>query len=248
MCAILADFFHFILYISPLPVSTPYSLSPIHISDDRSGRERPAQSARRRSSGLQQQLVLSLSAGETFSCPAPQPTSSNQVSTLSASIAAMRMTAPCLAAALGVGLAWAAMRMGDPAAVPFQTSRESADWLTEEPRTNSTEPSPGTAGLTTDASTFIRRVNASNISLGWKPDGNPAKLWLTLSQPPERRRRAAVAGKVKRLIIEAGGPSLIARIELEWASGSRTIRSRRGHQPGPRGLASQAVVGSIFPR
>ncbi|CAE7248993.1 hypothetical protein AK812_SmicGene13784 [Symbiodinium microadriaticum] len=159
---------------------------------------------------------LPASHRETFSCPAPQPTSSNQVSTLSASIAAMRMTAPCLAAALGVGLAWAAMRMGDPAAVPFQTSRESADWLTEEPRTNSTEPSPGTAGLTTDASTFIRRVNASNISLGWKPDGNPAKLWLTLSQPPERRRRAAVAGKVKRLIIEAGGPSLIARIELEW--------------------------------
>ena len=45
--------------------------------------------------------------------------------------------------------------------------------------------------------TCIRRVNAANINLGRKPDVNQAKLWLTLtiSQPPERRRRAALAGK-----------------------------------------------------
>ena len=41
------------------------------------------------------------------------------------------------------------------------------------------------------AQACIRRVNASNVTLGRKPDGNPARLWLTVSQPPERRRRAA---------------------------------------------------------
>ncbi|CAE7527033.1 unnamed protein product [Symbiodinium necroappetens] len=70
----------------------------------------------------------------------------------------------------------------------------------------------------------IRRVNSANVSLGRKADGNPAKLWLTVSQPPERRRRAALAGKVKRLIIEAGGTSTLARIEPEWATGTVWFR------------------------
>ncbi|CAE7352112.1 unnamed protein product [Symbiodinium microadriaticum] len=84
----------------------------------------------------------------------------------------------------------------------------------------------------------IRRVNASNISLGWKPDGNQARLWLTLSQPPERRRRAALAGKVKRLIIEAGGSSLVPRIEPEWATGTVWLKDTKvssGTSAGPTG-------------
>ena len=87
----------------------------------------------------------------------------------------------------------------------------------------------------------IRRVNASNISLGWKPDGNPARLWLTLSQPPERRRRAALAGKVKRLLIEAGGPSSLARIEPEWATGTVWFKDTKvssGTSSGPPGSNS----------
>ena len=87
----------------------------------------------------------------------------------------------------------------------------------------------------------IRRVNASNISLGWKPDGNPAKLWMTLSQPPERRRRAALAGKVKRLIIEAGGSTLLARIEPEWATGTVWFKDNKtssGTSAGPPGSVS----------
>ena len=38
-----------------------------------------------------------------------------------------------------------------------------------------------------------------------KPDANAAKLWLAVSHPPEKCRRAALAGKVKWLIIEVGG-------------------------------------------
>eukprot|EP00439_Symbiodinium_sp_Y106_P009384 s3949_g1.t1 len=55
------------------------------------------------------------------------------------------------------------------------------------------------------AEACIRRVSQAGVDLGPKPDGNRAKLWLAVSQPPEKRRRAALAGKVKRLIIEAGG-------------------------------------------
>ncbi|CAE7892167.1 unnamed protein product, partial [Symbiodinium necroappetens] len=73
----------------------------------------------------------------------------------------------------------------------------------------------------------IRRVAAANITLGRKPDGNMARLWLTISQPPERRRRAALAGKVKRLIIEAGGSSTLPQIEPEWATGTVWFRDHK---------------------
>ena len=84
----------------------------------------------------------------------------------------------------------------------------------------------------------IRRVNSSNVTLGRKPDGNPAKLWLSISQPPERRRRAALAGKVKRLIIEAGGLPLHHRIEPEWATGTvwfKNVKVSSGSTAGPAG-------------
>ena len=78
----------------------------------------------------------------------------------------------------------------------------------------------------------IRRVNSANVSLGRKPDGNPAKLWPTVSQPLERRRRAALAGKVKRLIIEAGGVPL-------YPSHRARMGDRRGLVPECEGLIRQ---------
>ena len=83
---------------------------------------------------------------------------------------------------------------------------------------------------------LIRRVNAAGINLGTKPDGTAARLWLTLSQPPERRRRAALAGKVKRVIIECGGAGIIPSIEPEWATGTvwlRGIKVASGSTVGP---------------
>ena len=53
------------------------------------------------------------------------------------------------------------------------------------------------------AEACIRRVSQAGDDLGPKPDGNRAKLWLAVSQQPEKRRRAALAGKVKCLSIEA---------------------------------------------
>ena len=97
----------------------------------------------------------------------------------------------------------------------------------------------------------IRRVNSSNITLGRKPDGNPAKLWLTLSQPPERRRRAALAGKVKRLIIEAGGTSLVPRIEPEWATGTVWFKDTKissGTSSGPPGTSAAGCGWIDLPR
>ena len=73
----------------------------------------------------------------------------------------------------------------------------------------STNPDETDENMRQRIQSCIRRVNASNVSLGRKPDGNPAKLWLSISQPPERRRRAALAGKVKCLVIEAGGLPLL---------------------------------------
>ena len=83
----------------------------------------------------------------------------------------------------------------------------------------------------------IKRVNSANVNLGRKPDGNPAKLWMSVSQPPERRRRAALAGKVKRLIIEAGGLPLLHRIEPEWATGTvwfKNVKVSSGSTAGPQ--------------
>ncbi|CAE7253430.1 unnamed protein product [Symbiodinium sp. CCMP2592] len=87
----------------------------------------------------------------------------------------------------------------------------------------------------------IRRVNTANVTLGRKPDGNPAKLWLSISQPPERRRRAALAGKVKRLIIEAGGLPSLHRIEPEWATGTvwfKDVKVSSGSSVAPQGATT----------
>ena len=69
----------------------------------------------------------------------------------------------------------------------------------------------------------IRRVSLAGVDLGTKPDGNKAKLWLAVSQPPEKRRRAALAGKVKRLYRRPVGPPPLDH------------RSRMGHRSGSTG-------------
>ena len=81
------------------------------------------------------------------------------------------------------------------------------------------------------AQACIRRVRLAGVDLGTKPDGNKAKLCLAVSQPPEKRRRAALAGEVKRLIIEAGGEGTVHRIEPEWRQSLRGV-SHDIHPPG----------------
>ena len=101
-----------------------------------------------------------------------------------------------------------------------------------KPRTDETEEE-----MRQRVQACIRRVSQAGDDLGPKPDGNRAKLWLAVSQQPEKRRRAALAGKVKCLSIEA---STVGLIEPEWATrtvwfnghrvASATTTQRRGHR------------------
>ena len=45
----------------------------------------------------------------------------------------------------------------------------------------------------------ISRVRHAAVEVGQKPTGEPQMAWIAMSQSPERRRRARLAGKVKRL-------------------------------------------------
>ena len=44
----------------------------------------------------------------------------------------------------------------------------------------------------------ISRVRAANVQLGQRPDESTRKVWIAMSQPPERQRRASLAAKVKQ--------------------------------------------------
>ena len=44
----------------------------------------------------------------------------------------------------------------------------------------------------------IQKVRNANVMLGKNEAGGMRKLWIAISQSPERRKRAKLAGKVKR--------------------------------------------------
>ena len=48
---------------------------------------------------------------------------------------------------------------------------------------------------------------------------------MAISQPPERRKRAQLAAKTKRLILEMEGDA--RQLEVEWSTGSVWYRQRR---------------------
>ena len=58
----------------------------------------------------------------------------------------------------------------------------------------------------------------ANITLGQNEAGGMRKLWIAISQSPERRRRAKLAGKIKRTILELGGNP--RDLEVEFATGT----------------------------
>ena len=71
----------------------------------------------------------------------------------------------------------------------------------------------------------VQQVRAANITLGTRDDGSPSRLWMAVSQPPERRKRAQLAAKAKRLILEMDGNR--QQLEVEWSSGSVWYKQRR---------------------
>ena len=66
--------------------------------------------------------------------------------------------------------------------------------------------------------TTLQKVRHANVMLGRGPDGQHRKLWMSMSQSPERRRKARLAGKVKRAVLEMGGQA--AKLEVEFSTGS----------------------------
>ena len=64
----------------------------------------------------------------------------------------------------------------------------------------------------------IQRVRNANMVLGKNESGGMRKLWIAISQSPERRKRAKLAGKVKRAILEMGGN--LKDMEVEFATGT----------------------------
>ena len=72
----------------------------------------------------------------------------------------------------------------------------------------------------------ISRVRAANVQLGARPDGGIRRAWIAISKPPEKRRRARLAAKVKRLYLTMGGDK--NNLEMEYSSGSAWL-TQGGH-------------------
>ncbi|CAE7277276.1 unnamed protein product [Symbiodinium sp. CCMP2592] len=91
----------------------------------------------------------------------------------------------------------------------------------------------------------VVRVRNANVTLGEREDGTPSRLWMAISQPPERRKKAQLAAKVKRLVLEQHGSH--QALDVEFSTGSvwydnRKISSTGG--PKPEG-ATEAGLGWV---
>ncbi|CAE6973291.1 unnamed protein product [Symbiodinium sp. CCMP2592] len=71
----------------------------------------------------------------------------------------------------------------------------------------------------------LQKVRHANVMLGVNPAGGHRKLWMSLSQSPERRRKSRLAGKVKRAMLEMGAQ--LAKLEVEFSTGSVWYNSER---------------------
>ena len=69
------------------------------------------------------------------------------------------------------------------------------------------------------------KVRGANLHLGQRPDGTPRRVWIAMSQPPERRRRARLAAKVKRLYLTAGGD--IGALQMEFSTGTAWVHNAK---------------------
>ncbi|CAE6934847.1 unnamed protein product [Symbiodinium sp. CCMP2592] len=63
---------------------------------------------------------------------------------------------------------------------------------------------------------ILRTIRAAKVVTGQRPEGGNRYFFAALSQSPERRKKAQLAGKVKRLIIEEGGD--VRRIDVEYGT------------------------------
>ena len=69
-----------------------------------------------------------------------------------------------------------------------------------------------------DVQNTLQKVRRANVMLGMTAGGLPRKVWMSLSQSPERRRKVRLAGEVKRAVLELGG--MAHALEVEFSTGS----------------------------
>ena len=88
------------------------------------------------------------------------------------------------------------------------------------------------------------------MTLGTHEQGGMRKLWIAISQSPERRRRAKLAGKVKRTILELGGNA--RELESRVCNRHRVVqppeKSRAPQQSDQRGRKRRGVGWADIPR
>ncbi|CAE7371020.1 PLRG1 [Symbiodinium sp. CCMP2592] len=77
----------------------------------------------------------------------------------------------------------------------------------------------------------IAKVRDANIQLGRRPDGGTRRVWIAMSQPPDRRRRARLATKVKRLYLTMGGNK--DALQMEFSTGTAMGEQRQAEDAGP---------------
>ena len=71
----------------------------------------------------------------------------------------------------------------------------------------------------------ISKVRTANVQRGAHSDGENRRVWIAMSQPPDRRRKARLAPKVKRLYLTLGGDKDL--LEMEYSSGSAWINGHK---------------------
>ena len=75
----------------------------------------------------------------------------------------------------------------------------------------------------------VSRVRTANVTLGTRKDGEPSRLWMAVSEPPERRKRAQLAAKTKRLLLEMCG---VLHLHCGFSFSISLLPSRLGHPGG----------------
>ena len=91
----------------------------------------------------------------------------------------------------------------------------------------------------------MARVRQANILTGDEGPQGPRRLWLNFSTPPNRRKRAILAGKIKRAVLEAGGRK--DQLEVEFATASVWFRGRKvaGGGTAPHDQVAQVGCGWV---
>ena len=75
------------------------------------------------------------------------------------------------------------------------------------------------------ANKLIRQVRNANVTISTRLSGEPSKLFLNVSQPPEKRRKVQVAAKCERLLMELG--ALSSDVETEYSTGQVWFKAKK---------------------